>query len=199
MDLQNILQFQLLNNLNGNINRNTIVQVLFQIIVASSFKYIEKMINIFYEFIKILVENVTRKYTNNNMLINNIDNKLIDTYFTKTFKHDTYKVSLCYCNNNDSEKQNSNKSNRDFIILQAIFHHFTKLYNIPNIVITNNEYIPDLINQKFEIDDNIVCVIKELIININTNTLEKCKIELQSSTCHYNYSSRCFICAIKYS
>ena len=205
MDLQNLLQYQIMSNIgNGGVSTGGVTSTkqmfmtLMQIILASSYKHIEKAIGIIFKYINSYVTkwiehknkrliNYYNDYYNkyikkpiqaNDSISNEIG--IVNDIYSKTYKHETYKVSLTYCEHDD--ENDKSKLNRDFKILQAIFHHFTKLYNIPTVILTSNEYVPDLLNQKFEIDDNIICTIHELEINPKTNTLYKCKMELQSNT-----------------
>ena len=70
---------------------------------------------------------------------------------------------MTYCEHDD--ENDKSKLNRDFKILQAIFHHFTKLYNIPTVILTSNEYVPDLFNPgMFKLKLEIVKLVSNLKI-----------------------------------
>jgi len=200
MELKDVLQMSLLT---GGQGRNgsgvtgsadllafiySIIFTFIQIILISSIKNVEVIVDkgmqSFTRFIeretsaKITeLENSTKEALGIDLNAKESDPRV----YKKNKIHDKYTVSMSYIET-DKKNQRGVDKDKDYMYLQAILHHFGKLYNIPYLHVCTDKVVPKLIGHPFEIADDINCVIKSIYIDRETNQLTECSIDLYSTT-----------------
>lgn len=199
MDNSFLTQFLLLNKSNSSNSDNvlyTILFLVFQVILMSSIKNIEKVLNTVFTFIEEYIKKSTdiflNKTTNKieSIVKNNMESQIIkDEYLINDIINE-HSLLIDYVANLDKDQKTSllhDQMNTNYRYLKYLFGFIIKLNHIGCIEITRYEMLPLLIDKKIELVKDIYCVINKLDICKETSAISKCKLKIFSNKFNINY------------
>ncbi len=198
MDNSFLTQFLLLNKSGGNSTENGVLYgvlfLIFQVVLMSSIKNIEKVLNVLFTAIENMIKKSTDNFLNKttNKIESIVSNKLEISEKDEYLINDSiseYSLLIEYMADLDKDKKTSllhDQMNTNYRYLKYLFNFIIKLNHIATIEITRYELLPLLIGKKIELVKDIYCVIYNLDICKQTSAISKCKLKLFSSKFNIN-------------